>query len=383
MEYVEGRDLQSLVRKYGPMDCVAAARHIRQAAEGLQHAHRCGLIHRDVKPANFLVDVHGVVKLLDLGLARFTGEQHASLTVAYSENVLGTADYLAPEQAIDSHGVDARADIYSLGCSLYYLLVGNPPFPDGTLPQRLMKHQKSAPPDIRLQRPDVPVDFVAICLKMMAKKPEDRYQSAAEVARALDEWLSVHGQPGEATPVRNAAVACGDAAAATSGDSSLVRRAVLRSIPLKQAAAWDGEPFEVASIAAGTSPSNGTMAAAPLRPAPVASAQASDAAPASDAAEAEAARGSSVVGRERPPSGTGRPAPVAQRSDENDVLADLFSDSVVPLGRRVAPVKVSSNAELIAYRNRRNAIPAWLWIAIAAGCVMALILMGLIAWLSR
>ena len=115
MEYVEGRDLQQIVKTEGPLDYIPAADYIRQAADGLAHAHKAGLIHRDVKPANLLVDRKSVVKVLDLGLARFTEEDKASLTVAFDENVLGTADYLAPEQAIDSHGVDHRADIYSLG----------------------------------------------------------------------------------------------------------------------------------------------------------------------------------------------------------------------------------------------------------------------------
>ncbi len=115
MEYVDGSDLQAMVKQNGPLDYAAAADYIRQAARGLSHAHKLGLIHRDVKPANLLVDRTDVVKVLDLGLARFSDEDKASLTVAYDENVLGTADYLAPEQALDSHGVDARADIYSLG----------------------------------------------------------------------------------------------------------------------------------------------------------------------------------------------------------------------------------------------------------------------------
>ena len=153
MEYVEGRDLQHIVKEDGPLDYAAAAEYIRQAAEGLAHAHQAGLIHRDVKPANLLVDQKNVVKVLDLGLARFTDESKASLTVAFDENVLGTADYLAPEQALDSHGVDARADIYGLGCSLYYLLTGHPPFPGGTLPQRLMMHQKQPPPSIYRRPP--------------------------------------------------------------------------------------------------------------------------------------------------------------------------------------------------------------------------------------
>jgi serine/threonine protein kinase len=195
MEYVEGRDLQAMVKDAGPLEPAVAADYIRQAALGLEHAHQAGLIHRDVKPANLLVDRSNVVKVLDLGLARFTGEDRASLTVAYDENVLGTADYLAPEQALDSHGVDARADIYSLGCSLYFLLTGHPPFPDGTLPQRLMMHQKHPPPSIKKERPDVPDDLIRVCLRMMAKKPAARFQSAAKVAEVLGEWLTAHGKP--------------------------------------------------------------------------------------------------------------------------------------------------------------------------------------------
>ncbi len=194
MEYVEGRDLQQIVKDLGPLDYNIAANYIRQAADGLAHAHKAGLIHRDVKPANLLVDQKNVVKVLDLGLARFTGEEHASLTVAYDENVLGTADYLAPEQALDSHGVDARADIYSLGCSLYFLLTGHPPFPEGTLPQRLMMHQKQMPPSIFKDRPDAPKELIDICLKMMGKRPDQRYQSMVDVSYALTNWLKSRGE---------------------------------------------------------------------------------------------------------------------------------------------------------------------------------------------
>ena len=193
MEYVEGRDLQQMVKQDGPLDYAVAAEFIRQAADGLAHAHEANLIHRDVKPANLLVDRRNIVKLLDLGLARFTDEERASLTVAYDENVLGTADYLAPEQAIDSHGVDARADIYSLGCTLYFVLTGHPPFPDGTLPQRLMAHQKQQPPSIFNDRPDAPQDLVDICMKMMGKKADQRHQSAREVSQSLAIWLTKHG----------------------------------------------------------------------------------------------------------------------------------------------------------------------------------------------
>ena len=205
MEFVDGRDLQQTVKKSGPLDYATAADYVRQAAEGLGHAHANGLIHRDVKPANLLVDQKNVLKVLDLGLARFTDEDRASLTVQYDENVLGTADYLSPEQAVDSHGVDGRADIYSLGCAFYFLLTGHPPFPNGTLPQRLMAHQKQLPPSIAKERSDVPAELTAICMKMMAKKPADRYQSMDEVAQALRRWLadrdlSGSGRLGSGTP---------------------------------------------------------------------------------------------------------------------------------------------------------------------------------------
>jgi len=197
MEYVEGFDLQEIVKRDGPLDYPVLAEYIRQAAEGLYYAHKSGLIHRDIKPANLLVDRNNLVKLLDLGLARFTDDTQASLTVAYDENVLGTADYLAPEQAIDSHGVDFRADIYGLGCSMFFLFMGHPPFPEGTLPQRLMMHQKHPPPDIREKRPDAPEDLIKICLKMMAKKPENRFQTSNQVAQILRKWLIVHGYASE------------------------------------------------------------------------------------------------------------------------------------------------------------------------------------------
>jgi serine/threonine protein kinase len=207
MEFVDGRDLQKMVKGDGPkvkgdgpavkgdgpMDYAKAADYIRQAAQGLAHAHSSGLIHRDVKPANLLVDQKNVVKVLDLGLAKFTEEDRASLTIQYDENVLGTADYLAPEQAIDSHSVDGRADVYSLGCTLYFLLTAHPPFPGGTLPQRLMAHQKQQPVSIAVERPDAPADLIAICTKMMAKKPADRYQSMDDVAEALRRWLADRG----------------------------------------------------------------------------------------------------------------------------------------------------------------------------------------------
>lgn len=190
MEYVDGTNCQLLVRRKGPLDYATAADYIRQAALGLEHAHRAGLVHRDVKPANLLVDRRGVVKIVDLGLARLSDDEAASLTLQMDKKkVIGTVDYMAPEQALDSHHVDHRVDIYSLGCTLYYLLTGRPPFPDGSLPQRIMAHHTKQPPDVRLARPDAPEPLLAICAKMMAKAPADRFGSCAELAELLESWV--------------------------------------------------------------------------------------------------------------------------------------------------------------------------------------------------
>lgn len=194
MEYVDGPDLHRVVSQNGPLDADTAADYIAQAATGLAHAHEKNLIHRDIKPANLLVDRTQTVKLLDLGLAKLTEDDQTSLTLAHDENVLGTADYLAPEQALNSHGADERSDIYSLGCTLYYLLTGRPPFPEGTISERLLKHQVEEPESLLKLRPDLPVSLVEICNRMMAKRPELRYESATEVADRLTQWLADRGR---------------------------------------------------------------------------------------------------------------------------------------------------------------------------------------------
>lgn len=212
MEYVQGCDLQTVVKDKGPLDYETAADFIAQAAEGLQHAHDSGLIHRDIKPANLLVDEGNVVKILDLGLALFSSDDDkASLTIAHNENVLGTADYLSPEQALNSHKIDLRADIYSLGCTLYYLLTGHPPFPEGTLAQRIAKHQSQMPTSIKADRPDAPDALINICLKMMQKKPQNRYQSAREVADAMYAFLAERSAAAKAG-LSGVRVAAGDSA---------------------------------------------------------------------------------------------------------------------------------------------------------------------------
>lgn len=188
MELLRGRDLFAVVNSDGPLPFRDAAEYIRQAAIGLEYAHQAGLVHRDVKPANLFLTEDRVIRILDLGLAQdFDSDE--SLTRDFNERVLGTADYLAPEQATDSHTVDSRADIYGLGCSLYFLLTGQPPFTDGTLAQRLMAHQMRKPPDVSEFRTDVPKSLLKILADMMAKQREERIATAADVSRRLQRFL--------------------------------------------------------------------------------------------------------------------------------------------------------------------------------------------------
>jgi serine/threonine-protein kinase len=191
MELVEGGNLETRVARDGPLSPVEAANFIRQAAEGLAHAHSAGIVHRDIKPANLLLDNDGVVKILDLGLAKFFGEEPPT-GAAGGQMIFGTVDFLSPEQALDSHAVDGRSDIYSLGCTFYFLLAGRAPFPQGTLTQRLVGHLSQQPVPIGQQRADVPADLEAILDRMLAKKPEDRIQTADEVAELLRQWLVRH-----------------------------------------------------------------------------------------------------------------------------------------------------------------------------------------------
>ena len=189
LELLEGSNLEQLVLQEGRPTFFKAADYIRQAADGLAHAHELNMVHRDIKPANLLVDLDGTLKILDMGLARLSVLGQPSLTVEQNEHVLGTADYMAPEQAVNSHAIDHRADIYSLGCTFYFLLSGRLPFPTGTLAQRLMAHQCEQPPCLSALRPDIPPALEQLCNRMMAKKPSQRIQTAAQVRDSLLEWL--------------------------------------------------------------------------------------------------------------------------------------------------------------------------------------------------
>lgn len=187
LEFVDGLNLASLVKRDGPMQPGEAAAICLQAAAGLAYAHSQGIIHRDIKPQNILLSTSGVVKILDMGLARVldeTGDDpHTSLTQEGA--VMGTVDYMPPEQARDTRSADARSDIYSLGATLYYLLAGKPPFAGGSMIEKLHRLATEAPPPLTEFRIDCPRELDDIVQKMLAKRPEDRFQTAGEVVRAL------------------------------------------------------------------------------------------------------------------------------------------------------------------------------------------------------
>jgi len=189
MEYVEGISLQALVVRHGPVEVAAACHYARQIAFGLQHAYELGFVHRDIKPANLLLDRAGVVRILDLGLVRSEADADSGLTRQLdSKSILGTADYVAPEQAVDSSNVDIRADLYSLGATLYFLLAGRPLFPEGRTAQKLVWQQIKDPTRIDVIRPDVPAGMAAVIHKLLEKRPQDRYATPLDVFDALAEW---------------------------------------------------------------------------------------------------------------------------------------------------------------------------------------------------
>lgn len=250
MEYVEGIDLSQMVKEEGPLPVAQACDFIRQAALGLQHAHECGMVHRDIKPSNLLVttlaqqrtapnrgisglyrrpmlpgnrneqdgaalaglshmggtgvNAQPIVKILDMGLVRLVESADGQIScgsLTREGSVMGTPDYIAPEQARNAHRVDIRADLYSLGCTLYFLLTGRTPFPEGSLIEKLLMHQMDEPRPIDDFRPQVPAEIQAVVHRLMAKRPEDRFQTPAEVAEVLASVKTVDPSP----PIRRPA----------------------------------------------------------------------------------------------------------------------------------------------------------------------------------
>jgi len=215
MEYVEGTDLAARIKKHGPLPIERAANYIAQAARGLEYAHSLGVIHRDIKPANLFLtapplrkggeggvaspcaddpnsNFQPTIKILDMGLARLTdsGNNPAVSGLTQSGSIMGTVDYMSPEQALDTKHADARSDVYSLGCSFYYLLTGNPVFTGDSMMMKLLAHREQPIPLLSAVRRDVPQNLDAVFQKFVAKRPEERYQTMTEVIRDLEACLT-------------------------------------------------------------------------------------------------------------------------------------------------------------------------------------------------
>jgi formylglycine-generating enzyme required for sulfatase activity/serine/threonine protein kinase len=193
-EYVEGKDLAAIIHEKGPLPVAEAVECIVQAARGLEYAHEEGVVHRDIKPSNLLVDKKGTVKILDMGLARIAGAEAApggADRLTTSGQVMGTCDYMSPEQALDTYAADHRTDIYALGCTLYRLLTGNPPYQRETLMQILLAHRESPIPSLCAARAEVPAELDACFQRMVAKEPGDRQQSMGQVVAELEAVLGI------------------------------------------------------------------------------------------------------------------------------------------------------------------------------------------------
>lgn len=187
MEFVDGRDLATIVQQHGQLSLAHALEATAQAARGLEYAHRKNIVHRDVKPANIMWDASGVIKVADLGLARLEIAHRASQTsVTQAGSIVGTADYMAPEQALDSTSIDHRVDIYSLGCTLYFLLTGQTPYQADSIMATLLKHRDAPIPSVRDLRPDAPAVLDQLLTSMLAKLPAQRIDSMAEVGSVLE-----------------------------------------------------------------------------------------------------------------------------------------------------------------------------------------------------
>jgi serine/threonine protein kinase len=200
MEYVQGANLHNHLVNKGAIFWRSAVRLIGQACKGLQHAHERGLVHRDIKPGNLLVDRQGTLKILDLGMARCFRNDTDALTKQLSDSneVTGSVDYMAPEIGLGSPDVDIRADIYSLGVTLYALIAGKPPF-EGTIPQKILQHQIKPLPPLAERAKDAPAELCQVIVRMTQKEPTDRYATPDDVLNALSPWLGGDTMP---VPVR-------------------------------------------------------------------------------------------------------------------------------------------------------------------------------------
>jgi serine/threonine protein kinase len=198
-EFIEGSNVRDVVQDQGPLSLADAVSYTLQIADALVHASGREVVHRDIKPSNVLITPDGRAKLVDMGLARLHQVEPEGDDLTASGVTLGTFDYISPEQARDPRSADVRSDIYSLGCTLYFMLTAQPPFPEGTVLQKLLQHQGDEPADPRSLRPDLPDDLLRILNHMLAKSPDKRYQSPAELVAELAAFAQRHGLPATAT----------------------------------------------------------------------------------------------------------------------------------------------------------------------------------------
>lgn len=202
MEYVEGQNLADYLREHGPLSPAEACRYAQQAALGLQHAHEQGMVHRDIKPHNLMLQRDGTLKILDFGLARLPravdvppSASPASGSLTDSGIIVGTADYIAPEQIADPRRADIRADIYALGCTLFHLMCGRPPFPNGTVAEKIAHHASTPLPRVTSLRSDAPAMLAVVLERMTAKDPAHRYATPAATAVALAPFCTTPREP--------------------------------------------------------------------------------------------------------------------------------------------------------------------------------------------